>query len=516
MAENTPVELAELLQRLVDELDVPPGKYREAQERYDAVAEWLNESDSKVAQYHPTIYPQGSFRLGTVIRPLGDEEYDVDAVCLLHVKSPDQTTQQQVKNLVGERLKEKERYRQMLTPPEGSRRCWTLQYSEASKFHLDVLPAIPDPDRSLQGKVPPKRLETAIYVTDKTTWNGPERWPKGNRSNPKGYADWFRERMQGAFERRRQAILNERSVKGSMQQRGKVEELPDYEVRTPLQQVIQLLKRHRDKKYNGDEDKPISIIITTLAAKAYNNEDDLAEALLNIVPQMRNGIETRDGVYWVPNPVNPYENFADKWAESTCKAKLFFEWLTALEEEHESLLTAEGFARAGDYLKDAYGDRDAGAALTKFAKAKPTSSAVVLSESAVPSRFRVAHREPPRWPLSRQFSVTLAAQWKREGGSWQPLENDSRALPKGLSLHFQAQTNVPGDFAVYWQVVNTGMEAKAAGSLRGDIFPAKTAGRGGINQTEDTGYSGMHWITCYIVIDGVCVAHSAEFVVNIA
>ena len=33
--------------------------------------------------------------------------------------------------------------------------------------------------------------------------------------------------------------------------------------------------------------KPISIIITTLAAQAYNNEADLAEAVLDVVPRMR-------------------------------------------------------------------------------------------------------------------------------------------------------------------------------------------------------------------------------------
>lgn len=50
------------------------------------------------------------------------------------------------------------------------------------------------------------------------------------------------------------------------------EDIPDALVRTPLQRAIQIMKRHRDMRFNGhrDEDhKPISMIITTLAAKLY-------------------------------------------------------------------------------------------------------------------------------------------------------------------------------------------------------------------------------------------------------
>ena len=92
-----------------------------------------------------------------------------------------------------------------------------------------------------------------------------------------------------------------------------VDEVPDYKVKTPLQRATQLLKRHRDTMFNGDEDKPISIIITTISAHAYNGEQTICETLRTILKNMHLFVENRHGVNWVMNPVNPMENFADKW-----------------------------------------------------------------------------------------------------------------------------------------------------------------------------------------------------------
>ncbi|CAG0975550.1 hypothetical protein BURK2_01550 [Burkholderiales bacterium] len=369
--------LNQILRDLSDELDVPPSKYREAKAHYDAVGTWLGEDDSELAPYEPTISPQGSFALGTAVRPLGDDDYDVDAVCLLQL-AQNQVTQQQLKALVGDRLKHpRSRYKDMIEPKEGGRRCWTIVYADASRFHLDVLPAIPDDYGWLVALgVPKEWAESAICVTDRKTWGSDSEWP---RSNPKGYVAWFKDRMRTRLDEAKRALAIEKQAD--------VEEIEDCDVRTPLQRLIQILKRHRDVRYNGDEDKPISIIITTLAARAYDNEADLAEAVLNVVPRMRESVEMHDGVWWVPNPVNPGENFADKWAERPRKAELFFQWLDAVEREHRHLLSDSGFAKVGDHLGEAFGRRDAEAAMAKYA-ARETSqpSAAVAAPTVITPR----------------------------------------------------------------------------------------------------------------------------------
>ena len=349
--------LNQVLRLLADELDVSPSKYREAKTHYDAVGAWLDVPDSALTPYRPIIYPQGSFALGTAVRPIGDEEYDVDCVCLLQ-SDYFQVTQQLIKKLVGDRLKHpRSRYRNMIEPKEGGRRCWTIRYADASKFHLDVLPAIPDDYKWLVGLgVPTGWARTAIRLTDTKTWGDtiPE-WP---RSNPKGYIAWFKDRMRVSLEHAKR--LHAESI------RAEVEEIEDFDVRTPLQRIIQILKRHRDMRYNGDPDKPISIIITTLAARSYDDEFNLVNAMLTVLSRMREFIELREGDWWVPNPVNPMENFADKWNEEPRKAQIFFKWLGSLEDEFRALLTDRDFAKLGDYLPQGFGQRDAQAVMRKF------------------------------------------------------------------------------------------------------------------------------------------------------
>src|SRR5882724_9508616 len=71
MAEPLPrIQQASLLDVLARDLDIPPGKYREAVSRYEAVGRWLDAPDSPLHSFSPQIYPQGSFRLGTVVRPV--------------------------------------------------------------------------------------------------------------------------------------------------------------------------------------------------------------------------------------------------------------------------------------------------------------------------------------------------------------------------------------------------------------------------------------------------------------
>lgn len=379
--------LNQILEALADELDVPPSRYEEAREHYDAVGRWLGEDDSDLAPFDPQIYAQGSFALGTAVRPLGDEEYDVDAVCLLDL-SIDQVTQRELKEMIGRRLKEPgSRYKNKLQPADGGRRCWTIRYAADSHFHLDVLPCIRDADHwRLSEGVPPEAAEHAIRLTDKSTPEYDTGWPTNGhdptRSNPKGYAAWFKDRMRVRLHEAKMVLAGEI--------RASVEDIEDYQVRTPLQLAVQVLKRHRDIRYNGDDDKPISVIITTLAARAYDNEANLCEAMLNIVPRMREHIEVRNGVWWVENPVNIHENFADKWHECPRKAELFLEWLDTLEREYLHILTDRGFESVGTYLEASYGQREGRAAITRYAsqqvgQSDPTRSAPLI---LVPTRAR--------------------------------------------------------------------------------------------------------------------------------
>ena len=91
----------------------------------------------------------------------------------------------------------------------------------------------------------------------------------------------------------------------------------------------------------------------------------------------------------------------------------------------------------------------------------------------------------------------------------------STVVPKLCDIYFVATTNVPKPFEVYWQVVNTGEEAKYNQNLRGNIEKAQILGTGGLRYKDGSAFSGLHWIECFIVKAGVCVARSSEFFINI-
>ena len=88
---------------------------------------------------------------------------------------------------------------------------------------------------------------------------------------------------------------------------------------------------------------PISIILTTLAARAYNGSAGVFDALREILQHMDEYVENRDGVWHIENPVMPGENFADKWEMEPKKADAFFEWLSAARVDLVTeLLNADG------------------------------------------------------------------------------------------------------------------------------------------------------------------------------
>jgi hypothetical protein len=161
-----------------------------------------------------------------------------------------------------------------------------------------------------------------------------------------------------------------------------VEDVPEFRVKTPLQHAIQILKRHRDIMFAEDqENKPISIIITTLAAHAYNNEADLFDTLINIVQGMPNYIETGEGISWVPNPVDPLENFADKWKENPELEENFRNWLQQVQFDLNAALGARNIKLFGESLKSRLGERTVSKALKEFPQTNKYKPSIIIKQS---------------------------------------------------------------------------------------------------------------------------------------
>jgi len=391
--------------------------------------------------------------------------------------------------------------------PESHRRCVRLVYSDGSQFHLDATPATPDINRSRflleTHGIDNEWAHLSVKITDEKSPNYKSidaNWP---HSNPRGYAKWFRSRMGILFQQRREGMRLE-------ERKASIEDIPEYRVRTPLQMAVQILKRHRDITYSGEpENKPISIIITTLSALAYNQEISVTDALYGILSRMLTFITERNGVTWVANPTDPLENFADKWKAEPDKKAAFIEWVESAKSDFIKLASLNDPDLIYQKASSMFGAKLADAAITV------TMPGDAAPKSFIKKLFNAPHKEPLRWLMSHSGNVTIKnSYFLRNGFRWQSFTNDGAALPKHCDLKFFAETNVPEPYNVFWQVVNSGYDATNNKNLRGGYEEIKI-GKGQLEKKETTLYSGSHTIECFIVKDGYCAAKSGPFIVNI-
>lgn len=379
-----------LLSTIAQSLDISDSEFEDAERKYRAIGAWLGEGNSPLARYSPQIYPQGSFLLGTVTKPLGDSnDYDIDLVFEMAIPKSE-ISQKNLKRCVGDRLRAHEVYRRLLDA-EG-RRCWTLQYAETARLHLDILPAIPDNEFASvlrnQGVIP-ILANTSIAITDNTLPNYEDICSDWPRSNPKGFAAWFRQQMITQFTKQQRRM--QESFKAD------IENVPEYRVKTSLQRCVQLLKRHRDMMFERDQDnKPASIIFTTLAAHAYGNEDDVADAMAHIVEEMPKFISKRNGHTWVANPVDPSENFADRWRDSQGREPCFMQWLVQLRTDIGKLLESRDVDEIESLLSTLFGEKLSKAALEEYKKrGSPTNDIAIAATVSKPQVVSITRADKP-------------------------------------------------------------------------------------------------------------------------
>jgi hypothetical protein len=304
---------------IADELDIAPSLYQKATDRHTSLGEWLCRPDSSLARYEPTVRPQGSFRFGTVIKPLVEgATYDLDQVVTLRRLTAQDLSQADLKRWLGVELAAYARAHGMQALEE-KHRCWRLKYRDEVAFHLDSLPSVPADDAAVtylrRVGVEERWALRAVAITDD---RHPHYGVVGGEwltSNPSGFARWFEARV----------ALGRTATAGRGAQ-ASVEDVPPYEWRTPLQRSVQILKRHRDVMFQGAPAlAPISMIITNLAGHAYEGEDDLGDAIIGIVERM--GQYVHAAAPRVPNPTHPAEDYADKWGLQPALEDNFWLWV---------------------------------------------------------------------------------------------------------------------------------------------------------------------------------------------
>lgn len=328
------VHLSYILEIICNKLQITNEQHGSAEEKYTAVGKWLADSDSPLYNFQPIIFPQGSFIIGTTVKPLVNDEYDIDLVCHLQ-RDGTITDPMALLEAVYKRIKDNKIYEPI---SEKKNRCVRINYK--GNFHLDILPARSDPSGGLN----------YLLVPDRDTQN----W---KASNPKGYAEWFEDVAR---------------VRIELLEKARIEPLPQYENlsdKLPLQQTVQLLKRWRDIAFSGKDDlSPPSIVLTTLTGKNYGKELLITESLTNIINDIINEINSSRGPLVVLNPSNPKECLTEKWKEDITTYNLFVKSFKEFKQKWEELSQVSGISEISLRLEKLFGEKVVKPAVKEYAQ----------------------------------------------------------------------------------------------------------------------------------------------------
>ncbi len=350
--------------KLIEGLDIPQSLYEKAIGHYNAVATFLQEQGIE-----SDIYPQGSYSLGTVVRPYKESEdaaYDLDAVCEIKINKSD-TTAEEIKKMVGDALKSDGTYRKMLQ--EEWDKCWTLEYVDVNGigFSVDIVPAVAEEDIVLKNNLETEGVDFTVYDSQiAITHKDGERYT-WKTSNPKAYQNWFKKLNESFVKAERQKLAKRRDGRLYVLNEATVEKIPETQERSALQRVIQIVKYHADVYYtkgNIKEYKSASVIVTTLIAllaqeadpslevfpllsyivgelEIYGENLSLTESAFAKRYENKNIIRRIGGQWILRNPLNPSENLVDSWNQEPRKAQYFFQWIRMLKKDYLTSLDTE-------------------------------------------------------------------------------------------------------------------------------------------------------------------------------
>lgn len=342
-------DLNKLYREIATNIDISDNMFDAAEAEYKALGKWI---DEETPSYKISIFPQGSFGLGTVVKPISNEDdYDLDIVC--QFEKDYGLTAKQLKIDVVKPLLVK--YKKSNREIENKRRCWHVEYEDIPQFHMDIIPAYAVAERG------------TIRITDHN-----EEYDTYDfiGSNPAGYIKWFFERCA----KQRERLLNDyKKEHREVVAQADIEAVKRRKIKTPLQRVVQLLKRHRDIMFAADDSgkKPISIIITTMAASLYHEEDNIVDAMTDILTSAPNWIRNnmRNGQYFIENPSYRGENFADKWNSHPDRATAFFNWLNqAMKDLTGDKVYNMSRIELGRHINRSFGEKTGKAVFAKFAE----------------------------------------------------------------------------------------------------------------------------------------------------
>lgn len=276
--------LESLLLGICDKLQLSPSLYEQATERYETITKTLQDDDIFIGT-SLKLYPHGSFKLKTTVKPLKDDDYDLDFVA--EIPSNSNMTPKELYDHIFRILANDGVHTNMV---ETKNRCIRVNY--ANDFHMDIMP----------GKLINEQTKEIIV---------PDRKMSGwyHHSNPIRFAEWFENQAK------KQILFEHNQIRGSFD----VEKVSDQELTAklePLRRAVQLVKRYRDIYCDEHNCEPVrSIVICTLMGQISSFTGETIQIIERFCDYVNILIKKSNGKpFVVKNPVVD-EELTEKWKE---------------------------------------------------------------------------------------------------------------------------------------------------------------------------------------------------------
>lgn len=438
---------------LKEEVNLDDARLNRLNGSVAAITNFLEGSATFAASFIGVI-PQGSYAHKTIIKPVhAGDEFDADLLLYL-TEVPDREPEDYVEGLFAA-------FRGSGTYKEkaGRRtRCVTIDY--AGDFHIDVVPFL----ERYGHKYITNRHENSYELT-----------------NPEGYNAWLDEKNRMASRH--------------------------------LVKVIRLVKYLRDYKRTFDVKSVIlNVLLGERVTEAVLFADpdcfsDVPTALRTVMNRLSEFVTPYTVLPSIMDPSETGENFSDRWSQDGYAA-----FRTAV-------------IRYASWIDDAWAEPDKALSLTKWQRvfgkefqaphAPQSGGSLVKSSSVSVAPYRNTEQKLEdvaiRTSISSRYRFRISGRVvrKMQMGAYYLKDRGNRVL-QGRNIRFQIEEcNVPEPYRIYWKVLNRGVQAREKDCIRGQIQEGARA------HEEPTVFTGPHFVECYIVRDGVCVARDRQEVIII-
>ncbi|MGG1940426.1 cyclic GMP-AMP synthase DncV-like nucleotidyltransferase [Paenibacillus polymyxa] len=267
-----------------------------------------------------------------------------------------------------------------------------------------------------------------------------------------------------------------------------------------LREIVRLMKMF-SKSRTGWVNMPAGLIQSVLADEKYQSYERIDERFYHTMVAIRDRLVEDKEVY---NPTDTTKSLKLVRSDSVKMDNLYNRLngkLSKLDVLFESDCTYNQAIEAWEeFFNHSYWT-------DQKQEEQVASSYTQLSVSQVYFNYReteeyIGNLFPVNLKYKLELDCVVSKDDKKVGWLHIMMQQRQLLLP-GNVLNFRAKSDIPEPYQVYWKVKNRGEYAKQNDCIRGEIVQTDS-----LYHVEPTSFKGDHYVECYIIKSGECVARA--------